>query len=343
MLPYYIYLFRVFLPLILSFVIFSVTSEQKITPDEKWELLIVTVATEETDGLQRLRKSASEFGHSLEVFGLGNKWLGGDMQHGTGGAQKVRLLKENLILKQSDLNNKNVIVLFVDAYDVIINSDPETILRRYFTEFPDAGILFGAEPFCWPERALAPSYPVVKFGERYLNSGMFMGRLEKVVTMLMDYSDDLQDHDDDQLYYTKLYLNKDIRLKLKMELDSLSRIFQNLNGMRESLSLDFEDEYTQIYNKHYNTHPAIIHGNGPSKLYLNYLGNYIAQSQKLDESSSVEKPEESDILDTTMTIGIVIFLSKPVPYIEEFLNIVKEQNYPKDKNPSSGFHKSAPH
>lgn len=31
----------------------------------------------------------------------------------------------------------------------------------------------------------------------------------------------------------------------------------------------------QIYNFIYNTYPSIIHGNGPSKVHLNYLSNYL--------------------------------------------------------------------
>ncbi|KAI1727368.1 procollagen-lysine,2-oxoglutarate 5-dioxygenase 3 [Ditylenchus destructor] len=300
-------------------------SEKKITSDEKWNLLIVTVATEETDGLQRLRKSATEFGHTLEVFGLGEKWTGGDMQQGTGGAQKIRLLRENLILKQTEGNSEHTIVMFIDAYDVIINSGPEIILRRYFTEFPDAGILFSAEPFCWPDRTLAPSYPLVTFGERYLNSGIFMGRLFNVLAMLTEYSDTLRDDDDDQLFYTKLYLDKNIRTKLKMELDSLSRIFQNLNGMTDSVTLEFDDDgYAQIYNKHYNTHPAVIHGNGPSKIYLNYLGNYIAHTYNLEDGYLLQKFQPEEDSHTKAVIGLAIFLAKPVPYIEEFLDSVTD-------------------
>lgn len=43
-------------------------------------LVIVTVATEETDGFKRFRKSANEFGHELHVFGMGQKWNGGNME-----------------------------------------------------------------------------------------------------------------------------------------------------------------------------------------------------------------------------------------------------------------------
>jgi hypothetical protein len=36
--------------------------------------------------------------------------------------------------------------------------------------------------------------------------------------------------DDDQLFYTKVYLNEELRNKFHIKLDHLSDIFQNLNG-----------------------------------------------------------------------------------------------------------------
>lgn len=40
----------------------------------------------------------------------------------------------------------------------------------------------------------------------------------------------VSDRDDDQLYYTKIYLEKSLRESLKISLDHNSAIFQNLNG-----------------------------------------------------------------------------------------------------------------
>lgn len=40
----------------------------------------------------------------------------------------------------------------------------------------------------------------------------------------------MNDKDDDQLYYTKIYLDKNLRHILKISLDHNSVIFQNLNG-----------------------------------------------------------------------------------------------------------------
>lgn len=59
---------------ILLTIIVLVQSEQLQRPT----LVVVTVATDETDGLIRLRRSAEAFGIELNVFGLGEQWNGGD-------------------------------------------------------------------------------------------------------------------------------------------------------------------------------------------------------------------------------------------------------------------------
>lgn len=40
----------------------------------------------------------------------------------------------------------------------------------------------------------------------------------------------VKNKDDDQLYYTKAFLDKEIREKLKIQLDYNSDVFMNLNG-----------------------------------------------------------------------------------------------------------------
>jgi hypothetical protein len=48
----------------------------------------------------------------------------------------------------------------------------------------------------------------------YLNSGMFIGYLKEVLQMLaIAEQQKLSDDDDDQLFYTKLYLDTDIRVR----------------------------------------------------------------------------------------------------------------------------------
>lgn len=58
--------------------------------EKKFDLLVVTVATEETDGLKRLRISAEEYGLELAIFGLGMAWKGGSLAKSTVSLIKYR-------------------------------------------------------------------------------------------------------------------------------------------------------------------------------------------------------------------------------------------------------------
>ena len=51
--------------------------------------------------------------------------------------------------------------------------------------------------------------------------------------MIIDYLlqvREVKDTDDDQLYYTQIFLDPELRAKFKIQLDTKSVIFQNLNG-----------------------------------------------------------------------------------------------------------------
>lgn len=72
------------------------------------------MATEDTHGLQRFLRSARVYGIDVEVLGMGQKWIGGDMKH-PGGGQKVRLLKQKLSTLEK-LHDRDQIILFTDRY-----------------------------------------------------------------------------------------------------------------------------------------------------------------------------------------------------------------------------------
>ena len=59
---------------------------------------------------------------------MGEEWLGGDVANGPGGAHKINLLKRSLneFKYRSDL-----LILFTDAYDVVITGTQNEILNRY--------------------------------------------------------------------------------------------------------------------------------------------------------------------------------------------------------------------
>ncbi|XP_042183885.1 multifunctional procollagen lysine hydroxylase and glycosyltransferase LH3-like [Oncorhynchus tshawytscha] len=188
----------------------SLGAEQRVIPPEN--LLVITVATEDTDGFTRFMRTSKEFNYTVKVLGLGEQWKGGDVARTVGGGQKVRWLKTEL-LKHSA--KKDMVIMFVDSYDVILASGPEELLWK----FSRLGhrLVFSAEGFCWPDQKLAPKYPPVHTGKRYLNSGGFIGYAPELSEIVQQWK--LKDNDDDQLFYTKIYLDKVQRTKYNMTLD----------------------------------------------------------------------------------------------------------------------------
>ncbi|XP_019964065.2 multifunctional procollagen lysine hydroxylase and glycosyltransferase LH3 isoform X1 [Paralichthys olivaceus] len=304
----------------------SVSAEQRSLSAEN--LLVITAATEETDGFNRFMRTIREFNYTVKVLGLGEEWKGGDVARTVGGGQKVRWLKKEL-LKHSD--KKDMIIMFVDSYDVIFASGPEELLSK----FKRLGhrVVFSAEGFCWPDQRLAPKYPVVHSGKRYLNSGGFIGYAPDLSAIVQHWKN--KDSDDDQLFYTKIYLDKTQRTKFNMTLDHRSRIFQNLNGAVDEVVLKFERAKVRARNVAYDTLPVVIHGNGPTKLQLNYLGNYVPTAWTYESGCGIcdddlvfynEVPDEEMPL-----VHVAVFIEQATPFMEEFLDRLTTLNYPAAK------------
>ncbi|KAG7212693.1 hypothetical protein KM043_012970 [Ampulex compressa] len=293
------------------------------------DVLIFTVASNETDGFKMFLRSAEVYGmrNNLHVLGLGEAWKGGNMQY-AGGGYKVNLLKQALEKYKDD---KERIVIVTDSYDVIFLNELEEIVDRFLAS--GARVLFSSETTCWPDRSLASKYPPVARGKRYLNSGGFIGYLSDVYSIVSLV--ELKDEDDDQLFYTKVYLDEEIRTRHKIKLDHKSEIFQCLYGAVADVELRFKGEDAYLQNTAYNTVPLILHGNGHSKIVLNSLSNYLAHAWSPEEGclacweNTIEldksKPE------TFPSISIAVFIEQPTPFLEEFFQAVYRQKYPKSK------------
>lgn len=147
--------------------------------------------------------------------------------------------------------------------------------------------------------------------------------------------DAIANDDDDQLYYTKIYLNRDLRSKFNMKLDHKANIFQNLNGAIGEVELKFYGDEAFVENTAYRTHPKVIHGNGNSKVHLNTLGNYLAKSWS-HESGCVACGEDRLNITSLKTkqlplVMIGIFVEKPTPFVTEFFEDVLSLKYPKSR------------
>ncbi|XP_055376791.1 procollagen-lysine,2-oxoglutarate 5-dioxygenase [Condylostylus longicornis] len=299
-------------------------SSNEIEDDIFDDVKIFTVASEPTDGYLRYLWSADHYKIKFTTLGMGKIWNGGDMSS-VGGGQKINYLKEAV---ESLKDKKSTIIMFTDSYDVVFATGLADIIKKF--KQTGAKILFGAEHYCWPDKMLIEKYPAVgAHGARFLNSGMFIGYAPYVYKMLT--SIDIKDAEDDQLAYTKLFVDSEKRKTLGMELDWKSEIFQNLYGASDDVKLDIDLQTTEgtLRNIHFMTTPSVIHGNGLSKVFLNALANYLGGTFK--ERNCLICEQGKITLDETNlpSISLSIFAEKPVPFFEEFLDKILTINYPK--------------
>lgn len=241
----------------------SETEKSAAVLDDEPQLLGLTVATEKKPELRRLLDSGRRYGIDIEPLGLGREWRGGDVEHHTGGGQKINLLRpalEKLPPQQP--------VLFVDGYDAIITRHAGDILQAWRETARDDAPLFAAEMFCWPDKTRADAYPPAPHGNpyRFLNSGAFIGKAGDLLRIIAEA---IADADDDQGYYTGKFLSG----KYGIALDYGCRLFQCLNGALEHAQPD--EGRGMLFNRHTSSWPAVIHANGPSKAWLENEGRAV--------------------------------------------------------------------
>jgi len=166
------------------------------------KFVVITVATEDNENLDRFRKSCSYYNIPYIILGLGDEWKSGEAENGVllepGGAQKIHYLREEL---KSWPDLEDHIILFTDSYDVVFNSSPKEILEK-FRNFRTE-VVFSTEKTCWPDENLASDYPKSSTEYKYLNSGGFIGYAPKIMEII---DVDIPIETDDQLFYTNFFL-----------------------------------------------------------------------------------------------------------------------------------------
>lgn len=95
----------------------------------------------------------------------------------------------------------------------------------------------------------------------------------------------VKNKDDDQLYYTRAFLDPTIRKSLNIKLDYESNIFQNLNGALNDFRVVYNEATGEYFVKNLmsDSVPSLVHGNGASKVLLNNIGSYVAGAFKHQE------------------------------------------------------------
>ncbi|XP_056279355.1 procollagen-lysine,2-oxoglutarate 5-dioxygenase 1, partial [Pseudoliparis swirei] len=291
------------------------------------KLLVVTVATEETDGFKRFFRSAKHLNYTVKVLGEGEKWKSGDYMSAPGGGQKVRLLKAAL----EEMTGEDQILLFIDSYDVVLASGPKELLKKF--QQARHKVVFSSESLIWPDRHLEDKHPHVAGGNRFLGSGCFIGYLPNIKEMVSDWRG--EDDDGDQLFFTKIYIDPVKRKSINISLDSTCRMFQNLHGALDDVVLKFEDGRVRARNVLYDTLPVVIHGNGPTKLQINYLGNYIPNTWTFETGCTACHEDLRPLAalkerDYPLVV-LAVFLQRPSPFVSVFFERLVRIQYPKHR------------
>ncbi|XP_029013204.1 procollagen-lysine,2-oxoglutarate 5-dioxygenase 1 [Betta splendens] len=298
--------------------------EQRIREER---LLVVTVATKETDGFARFMRSAKHFNYTVKVLGRGEKWTGGDYMSAPGGGQKVRLLKAAL----DDMKDEDKIILFIDSFDVIFASGPKELLKKF--QQARHKVVFSSESLIWPDRHLQDKHPHVREGNRFLGSGAFIGHLANIKEMVSDWTG--EDDDSDQLFFTNIFTDPAKRKSINITIDSKCRLFQNLHGALDEVVLKFEDGRVRARNVLYDTLPVAVHGNGPTKLQVNYLGNYIPNTWTFETGCTVCEEGLRSLAALKESeyplVMVGVFIQQPTPFVAVFFERLLKLQYPKNR------------
>jgi len=258
---------------------------------EESTLRLVAVATSERSELTRLKQSATALGWTVNVLGLGDKW--------EGLGSKITYLTEYLTHVPC-----NDLVLFLDAYDVMLLSTAAEIRERF--ESFKRPIVIGAELGCAPDESMQVLYPKPKRGQPFyfVNSGTYIGYANDVRDMLVEISADIADHHsftgaskhrlDDQRWFTRHYIRN--QQSIAMDVDGI--MFHTLHDVEPAQIELVSGRSGVVRSSITDTQPCAIHGNGNGITTFHDISRRLVQAgwppnSTMDTTASPIKPNLS--------------------------------------------------
>ena len=224
------------------------------------KLHIITIATD-INRLAYLQYTANNFNLEINYIIL-KEWRG----------FIDKILYINNALKEIPDND---LVCFIDAYDVLINTDYNEIIKK-FMEY-DCDLLFGAELNCYPNKYKKELDEINKSinNYKYPNSGGYIGYKYAIVE-LFSWKDINQIYEitldgGDQSYFIEYYISKmkdgleksdkesEKSDKITLKLDYQCKIFQNFYFVSWD---EVEIKNGNVYNIILNEKPCFLHFNG---------------------------------------------------------------------------------
>ena len=218
----------------------------------------ITIGTDHSK-CERLLRSGAKHGIQFENIASNIKWVGGDIANSRGGGQKINILRDHISKLPDD-----DIVFYCDGYDVFVVDGLDEFLYRY--KEMNHKVIFAAEQYCWPENnekeqqaLVSKHFPDLDTKYKYLNSGVFIGRVSELKLIL---SHPIENDGDDQLYCQNQYLSQNY----DMVIDTDCYMFQ-------CHEVDVYPKKNMLFNPHTRCYNLLYHGNGgkEAKQKLNQL------------------------------------------------------------------------
>ena len=196
------------------------------------------------DKLQYLIESESLFNTNINYVIKQEPWKG-------------NITKIVELAKILDTYNDNDVIIFIDAFDVLINSDKREIVDKFKSYNCD--ILVGAELNCFPSQFKKKFDEIMPkdLKNKYLNSGGYMGYVKNIKLLLKWMNNNRGDVKSDQHIMNNFFIENYNKVNIK--LDTKSLIFQNMHLISWK-EIDFRG--CRVYNNVLNTYPCFVHFNG---------------------------------------------------------------------------------
>ena len=228
------------------------------------KLHVCTNASHKIRALEQLLESCRINGIQLDVLGLGEPFSFGK-----------KLNDYHKYLKGIPPDD---VVLFIDAYDVLILADEKTILDKFFSM--NAPFVISVETNCFPFAHLASDYPPSPTKFKYLNVGSYIGYAKHIQQIYEDLSP-IPDDIDDQGLLTVYFLKYPEKFKLDYHCELFLTLFQV-----EQKELVLNRRKKTVKSRTTGTAPCLVHGNGPAKvLYQQIYDRLFTVSRMTDRES----------------------------------------------------------
>jgi len=228
------------------------------------KLHYITLSTIEKPELDRLKKSASKHGFEVTVLGLEHQTSYKNKQN----QDRAFAIKTKVIKNYIKDKNDNDILLYTDAWDVLVYQGSLALLLEKYNKF-NKSIVFSAEKNLWPDNPRASEYGDTKDKPfPYLNAGAFIGKIGALKKYCEEYTKNNNNSDRtiDQLFWSDVYLSN----KNDIGLDTQAEIFLSLFNTSDGNYIFENNNFTY---KETNTQPIFIHANGPNKEKLDVFVN----------------------------------------------------------------------